>query len=100
MAWERSFEKKVLKVREKELKYQARHYRLEVLWGVVWNGSPILVTLVAFWHYAIVRQQPLTPSVAFTSVYHPIKQPTTTLMLPLSTDHCLCRDEICSQRAS
>jgi hypothetical protein len=68
MAWERSFEKKVLKVREKELKYQARHYRIEVLWSVVWNGSPILVTLLAFWHYAIVRQQPLTPSVAFTSV--------------------------------
>lgn len=32
------------------------------------NGSPILVTLVSFWHFAIVRQQPLTPSVAFTSI--------------------------------
>ena len=32
------------------------------------NGLPILVTLVSFWHFAIVRQQPLTPSIAFTSI--------------------------------
>ena len=32
------------------------------------NGSPILVTLVSFWHFTIVRQQVLTPSIAFTSV--------------------------------
>jgi len=30
MAWERSFEKKVLKVREKELKYQRMNYLIEV----------------------------------------------------------------------
>jgi hypothetical protein len=35
------------------------------------NGSPILVTLVSFWHFAVVRQQILTPAIAFTSVrYH------------------------------
>lgn len=32
------------------------------------NGSPILVTLVSFWHFAVVREQVLTPSIAFTSV--------------------------------
>ena len=32
------------------------------------NGLPIIVTLVSFWHFAIVRQQPLTPSIAFTSI--------------------------------
>jgi hypothetical protein len=30
MAWERSFETKVLKVREKELKYQKLNYTMEV----------------------------------------------------------------------
>ncbi|KAH6905515.1 hypothetical protein BKA70DRAFT_495907 [Coprinopsis sp. MPI-PUGE-AT-0042] len=68
MAWERSFEKQVLRIREKELNYQARHYRIEALWNVIWSGSPVLVTLIAFWHYAVVRQQPLTPSIAFTSI--------------------------------
>ena len=32
------------------------------------NGLPILVALVSFWHFSIVRQQPLTPSIAFTSI--------------------------------
>ncbi|TFK38174.1 multidrug resistance-associated ABC transporter [Crucibulum laeve] len=68
MAWERSFEKRVLKIREKELKYQKLNYTIETLWNAIWNGSPILVTLVSFWHFAIVRKQPLTPSIAFTSI--------------------------------
>ena len=32
------------------------------------NGLPILVTLISFWHFTVVRQQPLTPSIAFTSI--------------------------------
>ncbi|KAG5641131.1 hypothetical protein DXG03_005945 [Asterophora parasitica] len=68
MAWERNFEAKVLKVREKELKYQKLNYSIETLWNAIWNGSPILVTLVSFWHYTVVRQELLTPSTAFTSI--------------------------------
>ncbi|KAI0754233.1 multidrug resistance-associated ABC transporter [Daedaleopsis nitida] len=68
MAWERSFEARVHKIRERELKYQKLNYTIEVLWNAIWNGSPILVTLVAFWHYAVVREQVLTPSIAFTSI--------------------------------
>ena len=30
MAWERSFEKKILKIRDKELKYQKLNYVIEV----------------------------------------------------------------------
>ncbi|KAJ7240591.1 multidrug resistance-associated ABC transporter [Mycena rebaudengoi] len=68
MAWERSFEARVIKVRDKELKYQKLNYTIEVLWNGIWNGSPIIVTLVAFWHYAVVRNIILTPSTAFTSI--------------------------------
>jgi len=102
MAWERNFEKKILKIREKELKYQKLNYTIEVcpiavpkifshhglhrLFGMPSgnisvqlypsidngdarrNGSPILVTLVSFWHFAVIRRQVLTPSIAFTSV--------------------------------
>lgn len=31
MAWERSFEKRILKIRAKELKYQKLNYTIEVL---------------------------------------------------------------------
>ncbi|CAE6501788.1 unnamed protein product [Rhizoctonia solani] len=56
MAWERSFEARVLKIRERELTHQKRNYLIE------------LVTLVSFFHFAVIRQQPLTPSIAFTSL--------------------------------
>ncbi|KAG6829812.1 hypothetical protein H0H87_010041 [Tephrocybe sp. NHM501043] len=68
MAWERNFEARVLKIREKELKYQKLNYSIETLWNAIWNGSPILVTLVSFWHFAVVRGEVLTPSIAFTSI--------------------------------
>jgi hypothetical protein len=112
MAWERSFEAKVLKIREKELKYQQLNYTIEVsvlvmdtlcpylcrrrrailidslecylvrsiscqiimlrlrhsITVIIRSASPILVTLVAFWHFTVIRQEILTPSIAFTSV--------------------------------
>ncbi|KAI0066796.1 multidrug resistance-associated ABC transporter [Artomyces pyxidatus] len=68
MAWERSFEKRVLQIRSKELKYQKLNYAIEVLWNAIWSASPILVTLVAFFHFAVIRKEVLTPSIAFTSV--------------------------------
>ncbi|KAH9067580.1 ATP-binding cassette transporter [Lactarius vividus] len=68
MAWERNFEKRVLKIRERELKFQKLNYIIEVLWNAIWNASPMIVTLVAFFHFAVIKNQTLTPSVAFTSV--------------------------------
>ncbi|KAG8964201.1 hypothetical protein FRC03_002096 [Tulasnella sp. 419] len=68
MAWERSFEKRVLKIRERELHYQKRNYYIEALFNLVWNASPILVTLVSFWHFTVIRGETLTPSIAFTSL--------------------------------
>ncbi|KAH9976210.1 ATP-binding cassette transporter [Lactifluus volemus] len=67
MAWERKFEKRVLRVREKELKFQKLNYMIEVLWGAIWEASPMVVTLVAFFHFAVIKNQILTPSVAFAS---------------------------------
>jgi len=36
MAWERSFEKKVMDIRRRELKYQKLHYTIETLWNAIW----------------------------------------------------------------
>ncbi|KAF8627345.1 hypothetical protein AX15_004416 [Amanita polypyramis BW_CC] len=68
MAWERSFEARVLKVREKELKYQKLNYAIEIFWNAIWFGMPIIVTLVSFFHFTVIRHQTLTPSIAFTSL--------------------------------
>ncbi|GBE87301.1 ATP-dependent bile acid permease [Sparassis crispa] len=68
MAWERSFEARVMKIRARELKYQQLNYHIEVLFSTIWSASPILVTLVSFWHFTVIRGQVLTPSIAFTSI--------------------------------
>jgi len=104
MAWERNFEKRVLQIREKELKFQKLNYIIEVRSSFPRiegrnetnasfrkgtlerdlvgdpsfftalpnlgnrNASPMVVTIVAFFHFAVIRNQTLTPSVAFTSV--------------------------------
>ena len=38
MAWERSFEARVLKVRDRELKYQKLNYHIEVIFNAIWYG--------------------------------------------------------------
>ncbi|KAH9043928.1 ATP-binding cassette transporter [Lactarius pseudohatsudake] len=68
MAWERNFEKRMLDLREKELKFQRLNYVMEILWNGIWNASPIVLALVAFFHFAVIKNETLTPSVAFTSV--------------------------------
>lgn len=68
MAWERSFEARVMKIRGKELMYQKRNYLIETMFNAIWNSTPVLVTLVSFFHFAVIRKQALTPSIAFTSL--------------------------------
>ncbi|KAJ8082867.1 hypothetical protein PM082_008724 [Marasmius tenuissimus] len=68
MAWERNFETRVMKIRAKELKYQKLNYMIETLCDGVWSATPILVTLVAFFHFTVIRGQQLTPHIAFTSI--------------------------------
>ncbi|ESK87928.1 atp-binding cassette transporter [Moniliophthora roreri MCA 2997] len=68
MAWERSFESRVLKIRARELKYQKLNYTIETCWNGIWNATPILVALVSFFHFTVIRGEELTPSIAFTSI--------------------------------
>ncbi|CAE6396057.1 unnamed protein product [Rhizoctonia solani] len=78
MAWERSFEARVLKIRERELAHQKRNYLIETLFNAIWNSTPanmgpisfllVLVTLVSFFHFTVIRKEVLTPSIAFTSL--------------------------------
>lgn len=39
MAWERSFEARVMNVRAKELKYQKLNYHIEVIFNAIWYYS-------------------------------------------------------------
>ncbi|KAH8822793.1 P-loop containing nucleoside triphosphate hydrolase protein [Flagelloscypha sp. PMI_526] len=68
MAWERTFEDKVLDVRKTELKYQFRTFLIKASFKFIWEVSPVLVAVSCFAHFTLVRGQPLTPSVAFTAI--------------------------------
>lgn len=68
MALERNFEARVLSERETELKYQKLTYTIELLFSALWKAAPTFATIAAFLHYAVVRGETLTPTVAFTSV--------------------------------
>ncbi|KAF8609600.1 multidrug resistance-associated ABC transporter [Ceratobasidium sp. AG-I] len=93
MAWERSFEARVMKIRGKELMYQKRNYLIETMFNAIWNSTPVVSfinrlpyndltayidyvppfnnvpkTLISFFHFAVIRKQALTPSIAFTSL--------------------------------
>jgi ABC-type multidrug transport system fused ATPase/permease subunit len=68
MAWERPFETRVNKIRREELAWQRRNFQIEIAFDVLWAFTPILVTIVSFVHYTVIRGEKLTPAVAFTSI--------------------------------
>ncbi|WOO81435.1 ATP-dependent bile acid permease [Vanrija pseudolonga] len=68
MAWERSFERRINGIRKNELSWQARNYQIEVFFNLLWAITPVLVTVVSFLHFTLIRGETLTPSVAFTSI--------------------------------
>ncbi|KAJ7147002.1 ATP-binding cassette transporter [Mycena epipterygia] len=67
MAWERSFEARIMEIRARELKHQRLNYIIQVRLAMLQNMTPIVATLVSFYHFAVFRGQTLTPSIAFTS---------------------------------
>ncbi|KIM46743.1 hypothetical protein M413DRAFT_63584 [Hebeloma cylindrosporum] len=68
MAWERSFEKRILAVRMRELKYQKKIFILQTLWDSLGNSIPLMFALGCFGHFTVIRGEDLTPSIAFTAV--------------------------------
>lgn len=68
MAWERPFEKRINQIRRNELSWQARNYQIDIAFDVLWAFTPVLVTVVSFIHYTLIRGENLTPAVAFTSI--------------------------------
>ncbi|OZJ06265.1 hypothetical protein BZG36_00792 [Bifiguratus adelaidae] len=67
-AWERRWEEKVMAKREEELGFLRKNFMLEVCFHLLWGGSPILVTIIAFISFTIFFGNELTPPIAFTSI--------------------------------
>lgn len=67
-AWERNWERRVMEAREDEVHQLAKKYLSQVLFSVVWEMSPVVVTLVSFWSFTKLEGHQLTAPIAFTSI--------------------------------
>ncbi|KAG9319425.1 hypothetical protein KVV02_006712 [Mortierella alpina] len=67
-AWEKNIQKKIMEVRDQELRRFIRLYIINTFFTLLWFGSPILVTVMSFTSYTKLEHKQLTASVAFTSM--------------------------------
>ncbi|ORY91324.1 P-loop containing nucleoside triphosphate hydrolase protein [Syncephalastrum racemosum] len=67
-ASESNWEKRIMQARGEELKFLRTTYICEVLFTLVWQGSPLLVTIISFWSYTVIQGNDLTAATAFTSI--------------------------------
>ncbi|KAF9175702.1 hypothetical protein BGX21_007199 [Mortierella sp. AD011] len=66
--WENNIRKKIMEVRDQELRRFIRLFIINTIFTLLWVGSPILVTVMAFTSYTKLENKELTPAVAFTSM--------------------------------
>jgi ABC-type multidrug transport system fused ATPase/permease subunit len=67
-AWEKNWEKRIMEARQVELHHLGMTYLSGVLFTFLWQGSPILVTLISFWSFTKLEGKELTAPIAFTAI--------------------------------
>ncbi|OAD04591.1 hypothetical protein MUCCIDRAFT_139587 [Mucor lusitanicus CBS 277.49] len=67
-AWESNWSKRILESRDAELRYIKTGYLSEVVFLLLWQGTPLMVTTVAFWSFTRLQGEQLTAPIAFTSI--------------------------------
>ncbi|GAN04018.1 multidrug resistance-associated ABC transporter [Mucor ambiguus] len=67
-AWETNWEKRVMEARDAELAQLAITYINGIFFSLVWQGAPILVTLVSFFVFTKIQGNELTAPIAFTVI--------------------------------
>jgi len=67
-AWEKHFQNKIDVAREKELVYMIKLFGVYVGYGIIGNGSGILIAFTTFYVYAMLAGNSLDASTAFTAI--------------------------------
>ncbi|RUS20234.1 hypothetical protein BC937DRAFT_95643 [Endogone sp. FLAS-F59071] len=67
-SWENMFAKRVLKAREFELRKLAITYFTSLTFEIMWYGTPVFITVAAFWAFTFLQHGELTPPTAFTAI--------------------------------
>lgn len=66
--WEKYFEKRIEKMRSKELKYLAGRKYLDAICVYLWASAPVLITIVILSTYTMLMHEKLTAAKVFTSL--------------------------------
>ncbi|OLL23812.1 ATP-dependent bile acid permease [Neolecta irregularis DAH-3] len=76
-AWEDRFVHLVNECRNKELAYLRARFFNWALYGVIWYGTPVLITIASFASYTKLAHRELTAPIAFTalSLFNILQQP-------------------------
>ncbi|KAI9018109.1 P-loop containing nucleoside triphosphate hydrolase protein [Phycomyces nitens] len=67
-AWESNWEKRIMEARNIELSHLRMVFIIDIIFGLLWQGSPILVTVISFWYFTKIEGNELTAPVAFTAI--------------------------------
>ncbi|KAL0086848.1 P-loop containing nucleoside triphosphate hydrolase protein [Phycomyces blakesleeanus] len=67
-AWESNWEKRIMEARNIELGHLRDVFMADVFFNLLWQGSPILVTIISFWSFTKIEGHELTAPIAFTAI--------------------------------
>ncbi|KAI8638609.1 P-loop containing nucleoside triphosphate hydrolase protein [Parasitella parasitica] len=67
-AWESNWAKRIMRSRNTELEHLKTTFMSEVIFLLLWQGTPLMVTTVAFWSFTRLQGCQLTAPIAFTSI--------------------------------
>ncbi|KAI7896256.1 P-loop containing nucleoside triphosphate hydrolase protein [Mucor mucedo] len=67
-AWEKKWEERIMEARNLELHQLSITYVNGVFFSLVWQGAPILVTLVSFFAFTKIQGYELNAPIAFTAI--------------------------------
>ncbi|KAL7329109.1 hypothetical protein PS15p_207267 [Mucor circinelloides] len=67
-AWEKRWEQRVMEARQIELHHLSVTYLSGVLFNFLWQGSPVMVTLISIYSFCKLEGKELTAPIAFTVI--------------------------------
>ncbi|CAO3665762.1 unnamed protein product [Umbelopsis ramanniana] len=67
-AWEKSISERIMAARQIELTKLVSMFFVNAGFVVLWNSTPMLVTIVSYFAFTVLQKETLTPAIVFTGI--------------------------------
>ncbi|KAI9286497.1 P-loop containing nucleoside triphosphate hydrolase protein [Umbelopsis sp. AD052] len=67
-AWEKSISERIMAARQIELRKLVSMFLVNAGFTVLWNSTPMLVTIVSYFAFTVLQKETLTPAIVFTGI--------------------------------